>query len=86
MLCHPTKTRPLSTLEYARIQEFPEYWSFYGSISDVYRQIGNAVPIKLGRAIGEMLHSVIRNNYLIETKRMRGTSAHKKYTEEIVCP
>lgn len=86
MLCHPTKTRPLSTLEYARIQEFPEYWNIYGTMADVYRQIGNAVPVKLGKAIGEMLHSVIRQNYIIETKRIRGTSAHKMTAEEQVCP
>ena len=81
MLCHPTRTRPLSTMEYARIQEFPEYWNFYGSVADVYRQIGNAVPVKLGKAIGEMLHSVARRNFKIETKRVRGTSVHK----ELIC-
>ncbi len=85
MLCHPTRTRPLSTLEYARIQEFPEYWNFYGSVADVYRQIGNAVPVKLGKAIGEMLHSVARKNFKIETKRMRGTSTHKTLNEEAIC-
>ncbi len=85
MLCHPTRTRPLSTLEYARIQEFPEYWNFYGSVADIYRQIGNAVPVKLGKAIGEMLHSVVRSNYKIETKRIRGTSVHKALNEEAIC-
>lgn len=51
-LCHPTEDRPLSIEEYAAIQEFPSEWIFRGSLSDQYRQIGNAVPIALGRAIG----------------------------------
>lgn len=55
MLCHPVKNRPLSVEEYARIQEFPDDYTFVGSISDKYLLIGNAVPLGLGRAIGRML-------------------------------
>ena len=51
-LCHPTYDRPLSVEEYKRVQGFPDDWKICGSITDVYRQIGNAVPIALGRAIG----------------------------------
>lgn len=49
--CHPTETRPLTTREYARIQTFPDSYKFFGSMSQVYRQIGNAVPVKLSEAI-----------------------------------
>lgn len=52
MLCHPTKLRPLSLKEYARIQQFPATWRFAGTVTGQYRQIGNAVPIGLGAAIG----------------------------------
>ncbi len=55
MLCHPVKDRPLSVEEYAKIQEFPDDYTFVGSISDKYALIGNAVPLGLGRAIGKML-------------------------------
>ena len=51
-ICHPDENRPLSVAEYRRIQEFPDDWVFTGSISDQYRQIGNAVPVGLGRAVG----------------------------------
>lgn len=51
-LCHPEITRPLSVQEYARVQEFPDWWEFKGSVTNRYKQIGNAVPISLGRAIG----------------------------------
>lgn len=86
MLCHPTKTRPLSTLEYKRIQQFPEHWTFYGSVGQIYKQLGNAVPVGLGRAIGQMLDSVVKQRFKIETKRMRGTSTHKKYAEGVCLP
>jgi DNA (cytosine-5)-methyltransferase 1 len=76
MLCHPTELRPLSVREYARIQEFPDDWIFEGKTSDCYRQIGNAVPIPLGKAIGQMLKSVVLGNAQIQAKRMRGTSVH----------
>ena len=54
-LCHPSEDRPLSIEEYAAIQEFPANWSFCGGLSDIYRQIGNAVPIALGKAIGKAI-------------------------------
>lgn len=54
-LIHPTELRPLSVEEYARIQGFPDNWKFCGKIMEKYKQIGNAVPIKLGEAIGKTL-------------------------------
>lgn len=54
-LCHPTEDRPLSIEEYKRIQEFPDDWCICGSLAEQYKQIGNAVPIKLGEAIGKTI-------------------------------
>lgn len=53
--CHPLETRPLSVREYARIQTFPDNWTFQGSMSDKYKQIGNAVPVNLAWAVGRSL-------------------------------
>ena len=75
-LCHPRDTRPLSVKEYARIQGFPDSWRFSGSTAECYRQIGNAVPIPLGMALGQMLVSVALGNSEVRVKRMRGTSVH----------
>lgn len=50
--CHPDETRPFTVREYARIQSFPDEWIFEGSVSQGYKQIGNAVPVKLGKAVG----------------------------------
>ena len=78
MLCHPTELRPLSVSEYARLQQFPDDWKFEGRPADCYRQIGNAVPVPLGRALGQMLISVAQGNSEVKVKRMRGTSVHRK--------
>lgn len=76
MLCHPTQDRPLSVREYAKIQQFPDTWRIEGSVNDCYRQIGNAVPTGLGKAIGQMLIAVANNSAKVKTRRLRGTSVH----------
>lgn len=53
--CHPTETRPLTIREYARIQTFPDSWDFAGNLSSQYKQIGNAVPVNLAKAMGHRL-------------------------------
>ena len=60
--CHPEETRPFTVREYARIQTFPDDWQFEGSISQQYKQIGNAVPVNLAKEIG---YSIIKflNDY-----------------------
>ena len=60
MLCHPTELRPLSVGEYTRIQQFPDDWVFEGTVRKVYEQVGNAVPVGLGRAIGDALVAAAR--------------------------
>jgi DNA (cytosine-5)-methyltransferase 1 len=50
--CHPEETRPFTVREYARIQTFPDDWSFAGSMTTQYKQIGNAVPVNLAYEIG----------------------------------
>lgn len=55
--CHPEETRPFTVREYARIQTFPDDWAFEGSVAQQYKQIGNAVPVNLGREVG---YSIIK--------------------------
>lgn len=59
-LCHPTEDRPLSVEEYKRVQGFPDDWPVRGNMADQYRQIGNAVPVALGKAIGEAILADMR--------------------------
>lgn len=53
--CHPEETRPFTVREYARIQTFPDEWHFEGSVTQQYKQIGNAVPVNLAHALGTSL-------------------------------
>lgn len=52
---HPTEHRTLTHHEAARIQGFPDTYLWVGSKASIARQIGNAVPIPLGTAIGKQL-------------------------------
>ncbi len=61
--CHPEETRPFTIREYARIQTFPDDWQFEGSIAQQYKQIGNAVPVNLGREIGYSIITFLNQFY-----------------------
>ncbi|KAI0064526.1 S-adenosyl-L-methionine-dependent methyltransferase [Artomyces pyxidatus] len=59
---HPTQKRVLTVRECARAQGFPDHWQFLSVnknprevLNDQLRQIGNAVPIPLARALGGAL-------------------------------
>ena len=77
MMCHPVKDRPLSVKEYARIQQFPDDWKIVGTVSNQYKQIGNAVPVGLAEAVGKALIATASGEATVKTRRTRGTSVHK---------
>ncbi|TYG58151.1 hypothetical protein ES288_D08G199100v1 [Gossypium darwinii] len=52
VILHPEQDRVLTVRECARLQGFPDYYRFCGTIKDRYCQIGNAVAIPVGRALG----------------------------------
>ena len=54
-LIHPDITRCLSVRECAALQGFPNDIEFAGTVRSQYQQIGNAVPIQLGLALGKAL-------------------------------
>uniref|UniRef100_A0A2N9FEZ0 Cytosine-specific methyltransferase n=1 Tax=Fagus sylvatica TaxID=28930 RepID=A0A2N9FEZ0_FAGSY len=49
---HPEQDRPLTIREYARLQGFPDYYRFCGTIKERYCQTGNAVAVPVARALG----------------------------------
>ncbi len=50
---HPVEHRPITHAEAALIQGFPEWFVWCGTKASIARQIGNAVPVPLARAIAE---------------------------------
>jgi DNA (cytosine-5)-methyltransferase 1 len=56
---HPTQNRVLSVREAARIQSFPDKIRFFGSVTEQYEQVGNAVPPLFARAIGQQIQKIL---------------------------
>jgi DNA (cytosine-5)-methyltransferase 1 len=59
-MCHPEELRAISVGEAAAIQEFPADWKFVGTTTSKFRQVGNAVPTRLGTVAGEVLKDLFR--------------------------
>ncbi|KAL0329888.1 UNVERIFIED_CONTAM: DNA (cytosine-5)-methyltransferase CMT2 [Sesamum radiatum] len=59
-ILHPEQDRLLTIREYARLQGFPDFYRFCGTIKERYCQIGNAVSIPVARALGYALGMVYR--------------------------
>lgn len=57
---HPTEDRPITHFEGAKLQGFPDHFLWCGSKTDIARQIGNAVPIPLGKAIAGAIYEYLR--------------------------
>ncbi|TCK98793.1 DNA (cytosine-5)-methyltransferase 1 [Natranaerovirga hydrolytica] len=57
--CHPDETRPFTVREYARIQSFPDTWQFDCSTPNAYKQIGNAVPVNMAKAVGSSIVNIL---------------------------
>lgn len=56
---HPSEDRGLTLREAALLQTFPLDYKFFGNHGSVERQIGNAVPPRLARALGLIVANVI---------------------------
>jgi DNA (cytosine-5)-methyltransferase 1 len=56
---HPEQDRVISVRESARAQGFPDRVRFAGPLSSRYRQVGNAVPPPLAKAIAEEFMNVL---------------------------
>ena len=75
--CHPDETRPFTIREYARIQTFPDDWEFKGSVSQQYKQIGNAVPVNLAKEIGYSIVDFLNRYYKKNQENLSSISFDK---------
>jgi DNA (cytosine-5)-methyltransferase 1 len=64
---HPEAHRPITHREAARIQSFPDDFSFEGSKIEIARQIGNAVPPRLAEAIARHLFEQLQSAMAAES-------------------
>jgi DNA (cytosine-5)-methyltransferase 1 len=55
---HPSQDRAISLREAASLQTFPDSYIFYGPKQHIARMIGNAVPVRLGEALGRRILSL----------------------------
>jgi DNA (cytosine-5)-methyltransferase 1 len=80
-MCHPTELRALTVGECAAIQEFPSDWIFEGTAAEKYRQIGNAVPVRLGEVAGQVVMRLLKE---IESTHADGSSAARAIPSRIL--
>ncbi|MBE1877569.1 DNA cytosine methyltransferase [Myceligenerans pegani] len=59
---HPTEHRPITHYEAARLQGFPDNFQWCGSKTEIARQIGNAVPIPLGKVVAGAIYDYLRRD------------------------
>ena len=60
---HPTKNRAITVREAATIQSYPHHYEFLGSMTDQYKQVGNAVPGKMAKAVARAIVESLRFVY-----------------------
>lgn len=60
---HPIYHREMSVREYARLHVFPDTWDFAGTHHNGIKQVANAVPIPLGRALATSVVNSLTPNW-----------------------
>jgi DNA (cytosine-5)-methyltransferase 1 len=60
---HPSQDRPITHREAARLMGFPDDFIFHGSKIEIARQIGNAVPPLLAKAVASVVEDILAERY-----------------------
>jgi DNA (cytosine-5)-methyltransferase 1 len=87
---HPTEDRYLTPREAAAIQSFPPNYIFYGTSSQQWRQIGNAVPPLLAASVGEAIlkldklkDNLEKTNSIPDFQAVRSQAFNYRFKEKI---
>lgn len=67
------RNRILRIEEVKRLQTFPDDWFLAGTIEQQWRQVGNAVPPRLAKALGEKIIAVLSTTHAIEPIHHKST-------------
>ena len=71
----PADITPKLTLAMAaRIQGFPAHWHFAGRKTAAYRQIGNAFPPPVAKAVGEQIKAALHAAGSVRKRRLQAAS------------
>lgn len=65
---HPNRERRMSVRECALIQTFPIDFEFFGSLGNMYRQIGNAVPVLLAEKVAEVIKNELVDYHKVQSE------------------
>jgi DNA (cytosine-5)-methyltransferase 1 len=74
----------MSVRECAIIQTFPDDFVFHGSLGNMYKQIGNAVPVLLGKRIAEAIKKELDNYENKEARQFSGIKKLRAIREEVL--
>lgn len=77
MLIHPTQDRGLSVREAARVQSFPDSYTFHGSIGFQQQQVGNAVPPLLACEVFRAISCAKVGKHSLSNKKSSRRSGRK---------
>mmetsp|Transcript_6088 Transcript_6088/g.15152 ORF Transcript_6088/g.15152 Transcript_6088/m.15152 type:complete len:239 (-) Transcript_6088:147-863(-) len=80
---HPTEDRCISVRECATLQSYPFDYEFLGSITDQYKQVGNAVPGMMAHAVGIALANSLRYVYEEELEEESNTESNSQDVEVV---
>jgi len=64
---HPKEHRYITPREAACLQDFPDNWEFTGGLGEVHHQVGNAVPVKLAKAIATSVSQFLKKREYSES-------------------
>ncbi len=76
MIIHPSQDRGLSFREACRLQSFPDWCRFYGTVNDKQQQLANAVPPLMAAVVAKAVADFYLHNLSMESSTPPSTPAY----------